>query len=52
MTNTIQDSNIENYGSAEHIAARLEAARLADEWKGAGEKNGLEIWRIEKLNGE
>lgn len=46
----IEDSNLANYGSAEHIAARLEAARTAEEWKGAGENKGLQIWRIEKMN--
>lgn len=50
MTTKLEDSNIANYGSGEHIAARLEAAKTAEEWIGAGEENGLQIWRIEKLN--
>ena len=36
-----------NYGSKEHIEARKKAAKAEKEFVGAGQKPGLEIWRVE-----
>jgi len=43
----LEDSNLANYGSKEHIDARKKAAKSEKEFVGAGEKVGLEIWRVE-----
>lgn len=43
----LSDSNMANYGSKEHIDARKKAAETEKEFKGAGKKVGLEIWRVE-----
>ena len=45
----IEDSNVENIGSAEDKAARYGAAATETAWKNAGQKPGLEVWRIEKF---
>lgn len=44
-----EDSNVENIGSAEDKAARLAAAQTEEEWTGAGQEVGLEIWRVENV---
>jgi gelsolin len=36
-----------NYGSKEHVDARKNAAKTEKEFVGAGQKPGLEIWRVE-----
>jgi len=43
----LEDSNMANYGSKEHIDARKKAAQSEKEFVGAGTKVGLEIWRVE-----
>jgi len=43
----LEDSNMANYGSKEHIDARKNAAKSEKEFVGAGQKVGLEIWRVE-----
>jgi gelsolin len=43
----LEDSNMANYGSKEHIAIRKKAAQTEKEFVGTGEKPGLEIWRVE-----
>ena len=43
----LEDSNMANYGSKEHIAARKKAAESEKEFKNAGTKPGLQIWRVE-----
>jgi gelsolin len=48
----VEDSNVENIGSAEDKAARKAAAESEPEWKGAGEAVGLEIWRVENKRTE
>ena len=48
----LEDSNVENLGSAEDKAARLAAAQTEAEWAGAGEQVGLEIWRVENRRTE
>lgn len=35
-------------GSQQDLAARVKAAQTEAEWKGAGDKEGIQIWRIEK----
>lgn len=45
----LEDSNIAGLGSQADKDLRKAAAESADEWKGAGQKVGLEIWRIEKM---
>jgi len=42
-----EDSNLANYGSKEHHDLRKKAAESEKEYKGSGEKVGLEIWRVE-----
>eukprot|EP00457_Paulinella_chromatophora_P007581 gb/GEZN01007604.1/.p1 GENE.gb/GEZN01007604.1/~~gb/GEZN01007604.1/.p1 ORF type:complete len:371 (-),score=80.83 gb/GEZN01007604.1/:331-1443(-) len=45
----LEDSNIANYGSKEHKDAKLNAAKTEKAWNGAGQKVGIEVWRIEKF---
>eukprot|EP00475_Leptophrys_vorax_P038483 TRINITY_DN67_c0_g1_i1.p1 TRINITY_DN67_c0_g1~~TRINITY_DN67_c0_g1_i1.p1 ORF type:complete len:377 (-),score=120.55 TRINITY_DN67_c0_g1_i1:100-1230(-) len=45
----LEDSNIAGLGSKADKDLRKAAAETAEEWKGAGQKEGIEIWRIEKL---
>jgi gelsolin len=47
-----EDSNVENIGSEEDKAARLAAAQTEEEWTGAGQAVGLEIWRVENRRTE
>ena len=47
-----EDSNVENIGSEEDKAARLAAAQTEEEWAGAGQEVGLEIWRVENRRTE
>ena len=53
MTSTgslkLEDSNLANYGSSEHKEARLDAAKSEKQFRGAGQKPGLEIWRVENI---
>jgi len=46
----LEDSNISNYGSKEHKDVKVAAAKTEAAWKGAGQKVGVEIWRIEKFH--
>jgi len=46
----IDDSNIANLGSDLHKKVTLAAAQKEEAWAKAGQKVGLEIWRIEKFN--
>jgi len=43
----LEDSNMANYGSKEHKDARKAAAASDKEFNGAGQKVGLEVWRVE-----
>lgn len=43
----LEDSNMANYGSQEHKDLRKSAAASEKEFVGAGQKVGLEIWRVE-----
>jgi len=45
----IEDSNIALLGSELHKKVRLAAAESAEEWKGCGQKEGIENWRIENF---
>lgn len=45
----IKESNIAKIGSAEDRAAKLAAAKTEKEWVGAGEKVGIQTWRIENF---
>jgi hypothetical protein len=45
------DSNIANLGSDLEKKVREAAAQTEAAWKNAGKKVGLEIWRIEKFQG-
>lgn len=45
----LADSNLSAYGSKEHKDAKLAAAKSELAWTGAGQKVGVEIWRIEKF---
>eukprot|EP00475_Leptophrys_vorax_P022235 TRINITY_DN3025_c0_g2_i1.p1 TRINITY_DN3025_c0_g2~~TRINITY_DN3025_c0_g2_i1.p1 ORF type:complete len:383 (+),score=100.23 TRINITY_DN3025_c0_g2_i1:75-1223(+) len=44
-----EDSNIANLGTQAEKDHRMAAAHTAEEWKGCGQKEGVEVWRIEKL---
>eukprot|EP00343_Euplotes_focardii_P009527 CAMPEP_0205826458 /NCGR_PEP_ID=MMETSP0206-20130828/28688_1 /ASSEMBLY_ACC=CAM_ASM_000279 /TAXON_ID=36767 /ORGANISM="Euplotes focardii, Strain TN1" /LENGTH=474 /DNA_ID=CAMNT_0053126395 /DNA_START=26 /DNA_END=1450 /DNA_ORIENTATION=+ len=44
-----EDSNIAKIGTAEDKAVRKAAADTEAAWEGAGQKPGVEIWRIEKF---
>lgn len=48
----LEDSNMANYGSQEHKDARKNAAESEKEFKGAGQKVGIEIWRVENRRTE
>jgi|EP01047_Picozoa_sp_COSAG01_P040618 hypothetical protein len=48
----IADTNVEAIGSAEDKAARQAAAATDSSWAGAGQKPGLEIWRVENRRTE
>jgi len=45
----IADSNIANLGTELEKNVRLQAAQHEEAWKGAGKKEGLEIWRVEQF---
>jgi len=45
----IEDSNIANLGSDLEKKVKHAASETEDAWKGAGQKIGLQIWRIEKF---
>jgi gelsolin len=47
-----QDTNIGMIGSEEDCAARKAAAATDEQWAGAGEQAGLEIWRVENRRTE
>ena len=40
-------SNMANYGSAEHEALKKKTAAAEVKWDGAGEKPGIQMWRVE-----
>lgn len=43
----LEDSNMANYGGEAHRSAAKAAAQSEKEYVGAGQKAGLEIWRVE-----
>lgn len=43
----VEDSNVENIGSAMDKAQRMAAATTDVQWDGAGKEPGIEIWRVE-----
>jgi len=45
----LEESNIALIGSDADHHARLKAAQTEDAWKGAGQENGVQIWRIEQF---
>jgi gelsolin len=45
----LEDSNMANYGSEEHIKMRKDASQKEPAWKDIGKENGVQIWRIEKF---
>jgi len=49
MATKLADSNIANLGSKEEKAAKLAAAEKEPAFKGAGQKEGVQVWRVEKL---
>mmetsp|Transcript_47010 Transcript_47010/g.142354 ORF Transcript_47010/g.142354 Transcript_47010/m.142354 type:complete len:374 (-) Transcript_47010:170-1291(-) len=47
MDTPLEDSNLAGIGSDEDKALREKAASLELSWEGAGEKVGIQIWRVE-----
>jgi gelsolin len=47
--NRLADTNMENYGGKEHRQKQQEIAKKQKEWKNAGKKEGVEVWRIMKF---
>lgn len=45
----LADTNMENYGGKEHRDKQRAIAQKQKEWQGCGEKEGVEVWRIEKF---
>ena len=45
----IKDSNMANYGSKAHLELKVDAAKQEKAWRKAGNKAGLQIWRIENF---
>jgi len=45
----LEDTNVEALGSKEDRATKKKSAQTEPAWKGAGEKVGIQIWRIEKF---
>jgi len=45
----LEDTNVEALGSKEDRATKKKSAQTEPAWKGAGEKVGMQIWRIEKF---
>ena len=45
----LKDSNVAALGSAEHHDSKRSAAEREVQFKGAGKKVGLEIWRVENI---
>lgn len=43
----LEDSNIAGIGSQEDKDLRKAAAETEKQWKGAGKKAGIEVWRVE-----
>jgi len=48
----LEDSNMANYGGKDHRDAMKKAAQSEKEFVGAGQKVGLEIWRVENRRTE
>jgi hypothetical protein len=52
MNTPIKESNLAHIGSPEDKAAKKAAAETEIHWKGAGTKEGIEIWRVENKRDE
>lgn len=48
----LEDSNLANYGGKDHRDAAKAAAESEKEFRGAGKKPGVEIWRVENRRTE
>lgn len=45
----IEDTNMDGYGGEEHRAKQKALADKQKEWDGAGQKPGIQVWRIEQF---
>eukprot|EP01083_Nonionella_stella_P228334 809293_1 len=45
----LEDTNMANYGGKDHKMLRQKTAKKEKAWKNAGQKKGLQIWRIENF---
>eukprot|EP00559_Dactyliosolen_fragilissimus_P006349 CAMPEP_0184856320 /NCGR_PEP_ID=MMETSP0580-20130426/1513_1 /TAXON_ID=1118495 /ORGANISM="Dactyliosolen fragilissimus" /LENGTH=374 /DNA_ID=CAMNT_0027351297 /DNA_START=56 /DNA_END=1180 /DNA_ORIENTATION=- len=52
MVTKIEDSNLAHIGSEQDQKARKAAAETEAHWEGAGQKVGIEIWRVENTRDE
>ena len=52
MDTPIEESNLAHIGSDEDKAAREAAAKCEVNWEGAGEKVGIQVWRVENSRDE
>lgn len=52
MDTPLEESNLAYIGSDEDKAVREAAAKMEMHWEGAGQKEGLEIWRVENVRDE
>jgi gelsolin len=49
MDTPLEESNLAYIGSDEDKAVREAAAKMEMHWEGAGQKEGVEIWRVENM---
>ena len=52
MDTPIEESNLAHIGSDEDKAAREAAAKLDHSWDGAGQEEGVQVWRVENKRTE
>jgi len=46
----LEDTNMANFGTKLEKDIKAAAAKTEDAWKGCGEKEGIQMWRIEQFH--